>query len=112
MDHMMFIQGWNASSHQVRAYLRAEVQDGLLFGVEVRFRGQDFPIDTETFEQLCSRIFSVSKGCMQTTSTEDDFRSGILHIAVLFCNHGYTPAIITSTLEFILNEILPEIAIK
>lgn len=112
MTHIEFINDWNASEHQPRVALRAVTQGDRLFGVEVRFCGREFRTDAEIFNTLCNRIFSVSKGSVQVTSSEGDFRSGILYIAVLFFNHGYQPEYITETLKFITDEILPDLKIE
>lgn len=109
---MLFIKAWNdKDSKGVNVHLRPETQGKSLYGVDFRFSGRSFSLDEKTFEKLCNRIYTNSKNLMQVTTSADDFRSGIMYVAVLFCNHGYNPKIVTKTLDFILNKVFPSLTI-
>lgn len=112
MDNpMQFIDKWNQTkAKSCKIYLRPEAHGDQLYGVEFRFNGQSLNINEDKFISLCSRVFSDSKGTMQITTDIGSFHSGILYATVLFCNHGYSPKIICRTLDFILDEIFPDLA--
>jgi len=115
---MHFINKWNASNDakRMQVFLRPETQNGCahesdnLFGIDVRFPSNGFKMDAETFDELRNRVYTSSKGLMQVMTSVDSFRTGVMYIAVLFCNHGYTPKIIAKTLDFLMNEVFPDLA--
>lgn len=111
-DPMTFINEWNSDSQRRtdKVFLRPEAQDNQLYNVEVRFCGQVHRTGLDEYTQLCNRIFTVSKGIMHVTSLAGDFTAGILRIAVLFCNHGYSDRIVVDTLDFLVDEALPGLA--
>jgi len=115
---VLFICDWNVSANaqSLKVYLRADTQASCtygsdeLFGVDIRFPSNRFKVAEETFDKLRNRIYANSKNLMQVTTSFDLFRVGAMYITVLCANHGYNPAIVTRTLNFLLNEVFPDLA--
>lgn len=108
VDPMYFIDEWNRTN-RMKIHLRPVTHDSNLYGVEARFVGNSFAMGETAFDVFRNRIFTTSKGLMQVMTGIDEFRSGVLYLAVLFCNHDYSPKIVTRTLDLIFNEIFPDL---
>lgn len=109
VDPMYFIDEWNRTNKQ-KIFLRPVTYDSNLYGVEARFFGNSFDIGEVEFDTFCNRVLANSKGLMQVMTGIDEFRSGVLYIAILFCNHDYSPVTVTRTLDFLFNEVFPDLA--